>query len=104
MAKRTPSSRPLAVKDVLQHLLSPGDREGLELRQRIRQVWERAAPAAIREHARLVDLRRRELWVEVTDGVWGQELQFLKPKILEELARVLGPDLVRDLRIRVGES
>jgi predicted nucleic acid-binding Zn ribbon protein len=102
MAKRPPLSRPLAVKDVLQNLLSPGDREGLELRQRIRQVWERAAPAAMREHARLVDLRRRELWVEVPDGAWGQELQFLKPRILEELARVLGPDQVRDLRIRVG--
>jgi predicted nucleic acid-binding Zn ribbon protein len=104
MAKHPPLSRPLAVKDVLQDLLSPGDREGLELRQRIRQVWERAAPAHIREHASLVDLRRRELWVEVPDGVWGQELQFLKPRILEELARVLGPGQVRDLRIRVGGS
>ncbi len=97
-------TRPLALKDVLQDFLSPGDLDGLELRQRIRQVWERAAPAPIREHARLVDLRRRELWVEVPDGAWGQELQFLKPKILEELARVLGPGLVRDLRIRVGGS
>jgi hypothetical protein len=42
--------------------------------------------------------------VEVPDGVWGQELQFLKPRILEELARVLGPGQVRDLRIRVGDS
>ncbi len=104
MVKRTPLTRPLALKDVLQDFLSPGDLDGLELRQRIRQVWERAAPAPIREHARLVDLRRRELWVEVPDGAWGQELQFLKPKILEELARVLGPGLVRDLRIRVGGS
>ncbi len=40
MAKRPPTPRPVAVKDVLQDLLNPGDREALELRQRIRRVWE----------------------------------------------------------------
>lgn len=102
MPKRPSLPRPVAVKDVLQGLFGPADKEGLEVRQRIRQAWEAAAPAAIREHARLVDWRRGELWVAVPDGVWGQELQFLKPKILEEMVRVL-PGQVRDLRIRVEE-
>jgi hypothetical protein len=103
MAKRTSLPRPVAVKEVLQELLSPGDRDALELRQRIRQVWEDTVPAALKEQARLVDLRRKELWVEVRDHLWGQELQFLRSAILEELARVLGPGKVKDLRIRVGE-
>ncbi len=102
MPKRPSLPRPVAVKDVLKGLLGPADQEALEVRQRIRQTWEASVPAAIREHTRLVDWRRRELWVAVPDGVWGQELQFLKPKILEEMARVL-PGVVRDLRIRVGE-
>jgi len=102
MAKRPSAPRPVAVKDVLQDLLNPGDREALELRQRIRQVWEAVAPPAMREHARLVDLRRQELWVEVNDSIWGQELQFLKPRILEELGRTVGPGKVRDLRVRVA--
>jgi hypothetical protein len=93
----------VAVKDVLQDLLNPGDREALELRQRIRRVWEAVVPAAMREHARLVDLKRQELWVEVSDSIWGGELQFLKPRILEELDRTLGPGKVRDLRLRVGQ-
>jgi hypothetical protein len=103
MAKRPSLPRPVAVKDVLQDLLNTGDREGLELRRRIREAWEAAAPATLREHARLVDLKRKELWVEVSGHVWGQELQFLKPVILEELDRLLGPGKVKDLRIRVGE-
>ncbi len=103
MAKRPSSPRPVAVKDVLQDLLNPGDREALEMRQRIRQVWEAVVPPAMREHARLVDLRRKELWVEVSDSVWGGELQFLKPRILTELERALGPGKVRDLRLRVAE-
>lgn len=103
MAKRPASPRPVAVKEVLQDLLNPGDREALELRQRIRRVWEAVAPAAMRDHARLVDLKRQELWVEVSDSIWGGELQFLKPRILEELERALGPGKVRGLRLRVGE-
>ncbi|MCL4500921.1 MAG: DUF721 domain-containing protein [Deltaproteobacteria bacterium] len=103
MVKRSALSRPVAVRDVLQNLLNPGDRDALELRQRIRQVWEDAIPAALKDQTRLVDLRRKELWVEVRDHLWGQELQFLRVAILEELARVLGPGKVKDLRIRVGE-
>ena len=103
MAKRPSLPRPVAVKDVLQELLNPGDRDALELRQRVRQVWEETVPAALLEQTRLVDLRRKELWVEVRDHLWGQELQFLRTAILEELARVLGPGKVKDLRIRVGE-
>jgi hypothetical protein len=30
-------------------------------------------------------------------------LHFLKPRILQELDRVLGPGKIRDLRVRVGE-
>jgi len=103
MAKRSSLNRPVAVKDVLQDLLNPGDREALEVRQRIRRVWEAVVPPAMREHARLVDLRRQELWVEVSDSVWGGELQFLKPRILTELERALGLGKVRDLRLRVAE-
>jgi len=103
MAKRSSLSRPVAVKEVLQELLKPGDREALELRQRIRQVWEETVPAALKEQARLVDLRRRELWVEVRDHVWGQELQFLRAVLLENLDRALGPGKVRELRLKVGD-
>ncbi len=103
MAKRPRLPRPVAVKDVLQGLLNPGDRDALELRQQIRQVWDDTVPAALREQTRLVDLRRKELWVEVRDPIWGQELQFLRSAILEELVEALGPGKIKDQRIRVGE-
>ena len=60
-------------------------------------------PAKLAEQARLVDLRRRELWVEVSASPSGPELQFLKPKLLAALDRALGPGKVKDLRVRVGE-
>jgi hypothetical protein len=49
-----------------------------------------------------VDFSRRELWVEVTASPWVQELQYLKPKILDSFAMALGAGVVRDVRFRVG--
>ena len=102
MAKRPHLPRPVPVKEVVRSILTPGNRDGLELRQQIRRVWEGVAPAALLSHARLMDLRRKELWVEVDASPWAQELQFLKPKILAALDRALGPGKVKDLRVRVG--
>jgi hypothetical protein len=102
MAKRPRLPRPVPVQEVVRGILSPGDRDGLELRQQIRRVWEAVVPAALAGQARLVDLRRKELWVEVSASPWAQELQFLKPKILAALDLALGPGKVKDLRVRVG--
>jgi hypothetical protein len=103
MAKRVHLPRPVPVREVVQGVLAPGDRAGLELRQKIRQVWEAVVPAALLSQSRLVDLRRKELWVEVSASAWSQELQFLKPKILAALDRVLGSGTVKDLRVRVAD-
>ena len=102
MAKRPRLPRPVPVKEVVTGILAPGDRDDLELRQQIRRVWEAVVPAGLLSQSRLVDLRRRELWVEVSASPFSQELQFLKPKILAALDRALGPGKVKDLRVRVG--
>lgn len=104
MSKRKSLRRPVAVKEVLKELLKPADREALEQRRRVRRVWEAVLPPSLLPHTRLVELRRRELWVEVSSSSWGQELQFIKPMILQELEMALGPGVVRDLRVRLGED
>jgi hypothetical protein len=104
MAKRRAMPRPVPVKEVLREVLPRGDWDGLALRQQIRVVWEAVVPGGLMRRSRLVDLRRKELWVEVSDSPAGQELQFLKPKILAALERALGSGKVKDLRIRVGKG
>ncbi|MEW6659572.1 MAG: DUF721 domain-containing protein [Thermodesulfobacteriota bacterium] len=101
MTKRQPLARPLAVREVLLGLMKPLDWENLAQRSLIRQFWEAMVPPEILPHTRLLEVRRRELWVEVSAAAWGQELQFLRPAILGELERALGPGVIRNLRIRV---
>ena len=104
MAKRQPLPRPVAVREVLKGLMKPLDWDNLEQRSRIRQVWEGVVPPPLLSHTRLLEIRRRELWVEVSAATWGQELQFLKPSILKELEQVFGPGVIRDLRFRIGSG
>jgi predicted nucleic acid-binding Zn ribbon protein len=98
MAARKATPRPLPVREVLEGVFKPGDWQALEQRRRIREVWERVVPPALRAQAALVELRRRELVVAVTPGGWMQELHFLKPRLLTELDQALGPGVVREVR------
>jgi predicted nucleic acid-binding Zn ribbon protein len=102
MSKRQRLSKPVAVRQVLEGLIRPGEWQSLEQRRRLRAVWEAEVPLSLQAHARLVDFVRRELWVEVSASPWVQELQFLKPRLLESFARALGSGVVRDVRFRVG--
>ena len=104
MAKRQPLPRPVAVQEVLKGLMKPLDWDNLGQRSRIRQVWEAVEPPQLLPHTRLLEVRRRELWVEVSAGAWGQELQFLRPGILSELEKALGPGVIQDLRFRIGSG
>lgn len=101
MSKRK-STRPVAVGQVLDGILRPGDLQVLELRQKVRAAWEQAVPAALLHKSRLVDLKRRELWVEAGSSALVQELQFHKPKILQALEKALGPGIIKDVRFQVG--
>jgi len=40
--------------------------------------------------------------VEVQASPWIQELQFYKPAILQELARTLGPGIIREVRFTIS--
>jgi predicted nucleic acid-binding Zn ribbon protein len=104
MAKRQSLNRPVALKEVLQGVIRPGDWEILKQRRQIREVWEAVLPPSLLAQTRLVDFRRKELLVEVSASPWVQELQFMKPAILQEMDRVLGAGAVKELRFRLGEG
>jgi hypothetical protein len=101
--KRTSLTKPVPLKEVVQGLLNPHDLVGLDQRRRIRDIWETVIPAHLLSQSRLAEVRRRELWVEVAAPAWTQELQFFKPRILEELENSLGRGVIKDIRFTLGK-
>jgi len=64
--------------------------------------WNEAVGPRLAPHCRPEGLRGGVAWARVRDSAWMQRVQLEKPGILRRLTEALGPDVVRDLRLRVG--
>ncbi len=65
-------------------------------------AWKEIVGNTVADQAQPRSIRNRILFVDVSHPTWMQQLQFLKPSILEKLNAFLGEPLLRDLRFRVG--
>ncbi len=48
-------------------------------------------------------IRNRILFIDVSHSTWMQQLQFLKPTLLEKINLFLGEPLIQDLRFKLGK-
>jgi predicted nucleic acid-binding Zn ribbon protein len=72
------------------------------LEQRIFAVWETAVGTGLARRALPESVRGKTLLVRVESSAFAHELTLLKRTVIERLALTLGPNLVTDLRTRVG--
>jgi hypothetical protein len=63
------------------------------------RAFSRLGPP-ITSHAEPVQFRAGLLTVSVDDSAWLTELTFLRPEMLTRLNRMLGAEMVRDVRLR----
>ena len=66
-------------------------------------AWREIVGEAVASNARPSVIRNRILFIEVSHPTWVQQLQFLKPTLLEKLNGFLGEPLIEDIRFRVGK-
>jgi hypothetical protein len=48
-------------------------------------------------------IRNRILFIDVSHSTWMQQLQFLKPTLLEKINNFLGEPLIQDIRFKLGK-
>jgi predicted nucleic acid-binding Zn ribbon protein len=77
--------------------LGPGDAYGA-----LRSRWDEVMGADVAAHAQLVSVRDGVLTVGVTDPIWATQLRYLEPAIVARAGAIVGPDVVRRVRVRVG--
>ena len=66
-------------------------------------AWREIVGDSLASHAQPSAIRNRILFVEVSHPTWMQQLQFLKPTLLEKLNHFLGEPLLQDIRFRSGK-
>ncbi len=66
-------------------------------------AWEEIVGEVIARQAQPRSVRNRILFVDVSHPTWGQQLQFLKPNLLQKINAYLGEPRIQDIRFRLGK-
>lgn len=69
---------------------------------RLWQQWEDVVGSTIAQNTRPEAIKGKLLLVNVSSAPWMQQLQFLKPELIDKLNRTLGKEVVRDIRFQIG--
>lgn len=63
--------------------------------------WEKAVGKDIAKHARPAKFRGKVLWLDVSDSIWMQQLQFLKTTLLRTINKQFDTVEVEDIRFQL---
>jgi predicted nucleic acid-binding Zn ribbon protein len=66
------------------------------------EQWQDLVGADVAPHCRLTSLRDGVLRVTVDSAPRATQLRYLEAELLDRSAALLGPGVVRELRVRVG--
>ena len=66
-------------------------------------AWKEIVGETIALQSQPRSLRNQILFVHVSHSTWMQQLQFLKPQLLEKLNAFLGESQIRDIRFKIGK-
>ena len=69
---------------------------------RLWQQWEDVVGPTIAQNTRPEAIKGKLLLVNVSSAPWMQQLQFLKPELIEKLNEALGKEVVGDIRFKIG--
>jgi hypothetical protein len=58
---------------------------------------------SVAEHSQPRSIRNQILFIDVAHPTWMQQLQFLKPTLLDQVNAFLGGPLIQDIRFKLGK-
>ncbi len=100
----TPARRkyPQQIGGPLQEILARLDTEGHFEIVRLMRLWPEVVGETIARRTQVAGLKFHTATVKVSGAMWIQELNLMKPRIMERLAAALGNDTVREVRFVQG--
>ena len=95
--------KPIPVSSLLTDLIQQKGWKKQISRNRVFLLWESIVGPEIAHHARPQVIRGKVLWVNVSDSVWMQQLQFQKIMLLEQINQNIETS-IEDIRFSVDPS
>jgi hypothetical protein len=66
-------------------------------------AWKEIVGEPVALHTQPRTIRNRILFIDVSHPTWIQQLQFLKPTLLEKINTFLGESPIQDIRFKLGK-
>lgn len=66
-------------------------------------AWNEIVGESVAHQTQPRSIRNRILFIDVSHPTWMQQLQFLKPTLLEKINTFLGEPLIQDIRFKLGK-
>jgi len=66
-------------------------------------AWNEIVGESVAGHSQPRSIRNQILFIDVAHSTWMQQLQFLKPTLLDQVNAFLGEPLIQDIRFKLGK-
>jgi len=66
-------------------------------------AWSEIVGESVAGHSQPRSIRNQILFIDVAHPTWMQQLQFLKPTLLNQVNAFLGEPLIQDIRFKLGK-
>src|SRR3990170_6062702 len=96
-------AEPKTIRSILESTL-----KGLEIDVQLKthsiwSAWKEVVGDSIALNTQPRSIRNRILFIDVSHQTWIQQLQFLKPMLLEKVNTFLGEPHIQDIRFKLGK-
>jgi hypothetical protein len=98
-----PMKKPQSVRSILEKTVKVLEIDVPLKTYSIFGAWNEIVGQSVAEHSQPRSIRNRMLFIEVSHPTWMQQLQFLKPTLLEKINTFLGEPLIQDIRFKLGK-
>ena len=95
--------KPKPIRSILEQTLKALEIEVPLKTYSIFRVWKEIVGEAVALQTRPRAIRNQILFIDVSHSTWMQQLQFLKPTLLEKINTFLGDPYFQDIRFRLGK-
>ncbi len=95
--------KPQSIRSVLEKTLKTLEIDVPLKTYSILEAWSEIVGESVASHSQPRSIRNRILFIDVAHSTWMQQLQFLKPTLLEKVNTFLGEPLIQDIRFKLGK-
>ena len=95
--------KPQSIQSILERTLKTLEIDVPLKTHSILGVWNEIVGESVAEHSQPRSIRNRILFVDVSHSTWMQQLQFLKPTLLDQVNAFLQEPLIQDIRFKWGK-